>query len=136
MSGGIFGFDANQYEKLCEGAQAYGDGAEDVVNQVLHTKAGPVIYRSINPLINPSGRTFRGHRASARTSDWPRYDADENLAITVGTKRKYHYLYFPDDGSNTKNHAGDQRFFERGGLAASDPVVDMCLDALESEWKE
>ena len=53
------------------------------------------------------------------------------LAVTVGTRSKFHYLYFPDDGTNTKHHAGKQHFFERGVEAQEENVINGILDALK-----
>ena len=77
MSGNL-SMSASEMTALFDAVKSYGDGAEQVINNVLHTEAGPMIYQRINPLIHPSGRTFRGHTASARQSDWPRYDIAEN----------------------------------------------------------
>lgn len=133
MSGSLT-LDAKELDLLTSAVSEYGDGAESIINDVLHQEAGPIIVAKINPLIHPSGRTFKGHRASANVSDWPRYDTDENLAISIGTKSKFHYLYFPDDGSNTKNHAGNQQMFYRGGVAAIPEVIDRCLAKLSEDW--
>lgn len=135
MSGNV-SLSAREFDRLMAAAQAYPENAEKAINDVLHKQAGPLISQRINPLIHPSGRTFKGHRASAVASDWPRYDIDENLAVSVGTKRRWRYLYFPDDGSNTKNHAGGQHFFLRGAQAASPEVVQRCIDAMTREWSE
>jgi len=132
--GGIFELNANDLESLQQSVSRYEGNAENAINEVLHNDAGPLIYGEINPLINPSGRTFKGHSKSSKDSAWPRYDK-ENLEITVGTKSKWHYLYFPDDGSNTRRHAGNQHFFERGAEKAAPKVVARCLDVLTQEWK-
>lgn len=136
MSGRTLSLDAEQIGDLQVRVAAYGDGAEDAVNDVLHREAGPIIYEEINPLIHPSGRTFRGHTSSATRARWPRYVTDENLAVTVGTTSKWRYLYFPDDGGNTKRHAGGQHFFLRGATAAVPEVLKRCLAALTQEWEQ
>lgn len=133
--GGLFELDAKDLESLQQSISSYEGSAESAINEVLHDDAGPLINEEINPLINPSGRTFKGHSKSAKNSPWPRYDTDKNLEITVGTKSKWHYLYFPDDGSNTRRHAGNQHFFERGAEKAAPKVVARCLDVLTQEWK-
>lgn len=85
MSGNV-SLSAREFDRLMAAAQAYPENAEKAINDVLHKQAGPLISQRINPLIHPSGRTFKGHRASAVASDWPRYDIDENLAVSVGRK--------------------------------------------------
>lgn len=130
-----FDINADELDRLHQAVGEYPGNAEKAVNEVLHNEAGPVIQRRIDPLIHPSGRTFKGHRKSAKGADWGRYDAKENLTVTVGAKAKYRYLYFPDDGSNTRRHAGNQQFFRRGGEAATPEVVDMCVTAITNELK-
>lgn len=132
--GGTLGMDAASFEAVQEAIRAFPGDAESAINSVMHGEAGPMIYRRINPLINPSGRTFKGHRASARASDWPSYDVSENLAVTVRAQGSFGYLYFPDDGSTTRHHAGGQEFFRRGGEQAAQEVVDACLGAISREW--
>ncbi|MBQ9785060.1 MAG: hypothetical protein IJW29_06455 [Clostridia bacterium] len=133
--GAEFGIDVKDFDRLQQAIADYGGNAEDAINRVLHEEAGPLIYEEINPLINPSGRKFKGHAKSAKNSPWPLYDTSANLAVTVKTKAKWGYLYFPDDGSNTRKHAGNQHFFQRGGDKAAPKVVDRCLNVLIDEWK-
>lgn len=134
MSG--FALDVDSVRDLEVRVRAYGDGAEDVVNGVIHKEAGPLIYGRINPLIHPSGRRFKGHTASARASKWPVYRTNENLAVTVTTTSKFRYLYFPDDGGKTRNHAGGQHFMLRGAQAAAPSVMERCVAALTREWEQ
>lgn len=133
MSGNVT-LDASEFDRVMKAAQAFPGDAEQAINEVLHEQAGGIIYQRINPLIHPSGRTFRGHGASARSSDWPRYDTEDNLAVSVGTKSRWRYLYFPDDGSNTKNHAGNQAFFFRGAQLATPEVIERCVERMTEDW--
>lgn len=134
MSG--FELNAKAFQALADRVRAYGDDAEGVVNEVLHEQGGPMIYERINPLIHPSGRTFKGHTRSARKTKWPLYKTDENLAVTVTTRAAQRYLYFPNDGSNTRRHAGGQHFFLRGANAAAPEILDRCMAALTREWEQ
>jgi len=122
------------YAAITVAAQQYPAHAEEAINSVLHGEAGPVIYRSINPLIHASGRTFKGHSVSATAAHWPEYRTGENLAVTVAANGAYRYLYFPDDGSNTKRHAGNQQFFRRGAEAVIPQLVERCVEAITSAW--
>lgn len=134
MSG--FRLDAGAARELEDRVRAFGDGAEDVVNGVIHEEAGPLIYGRINSLIHPSGRRFKGHTASALKSKWPVYRTNENLAVTVTTTAKFRYLYFPDDGEKTRNHAGGQHFMLRGAQAAAPTIMERCVAALTREWEQ
>lgn len=125
-----FSLDASALEAVSRRLQDAGGDVEEAINDVLHGQAGQLIADRISPLIHPSGRTFKGHAASATTSDWPRFGTSENLAVEVGTKARFRYLYFPDDGSNTRRHAGNQRFMERGAEAAAEDITDLCIGAI------
>ena len=124
-----------QFDTLVNTMNAYGPGAVEKVNETIHN-AGPVISDAITPLIRPSGRNWKGKPASATRGAWPQYVTNKPMELTVRTTTKYNYLYFPDDGSNTKKHAGNQRFFERGGESSLQKIVESCGDALESAWEE
>lgn len=126
---GMFALEGEEFDDLMSAMQAYGEGAADIVTEVIHD-SGDDIYRQIDPLIHPSGRTFRGHSSVAQGSHWQRYDTDEALAITVATISSRHYLYFPDDGSNTKRHFGNQEFMLRGAEAAAPTILEKGVDAL------
>ena len=123
------GIDSSALDKLEKHISAFGAHADDAITEALH-ESGPDIYERINQLIHPSGRRFKGHGASATVSAWPQYVTDAHLAVTVKAKSRYRYLYFPDDGSNTDHHAGNQRFFERGARAAAPKVIQRCVEAM------
>lgn len=130
-----FELDGTELDRLQESMKSYGEGAGQVITDVVH-ESGPIIYGRINPLIHPSGRTFKGHRSSATASAWAKYDTHESLAVTVAARGKWSYLYFPDDGSNTDRHAGVQDFMLRGAQDASPEIIERCLGALIQEWSE
>lgn len=108
-------------------AQAGGD-VEVAINEVLHGEAGQLLESRITPLIHPSGRTFKGHPASATVGGWASFDTSKDLEVTVAARGRWGYLYFPDDGSNTKRHAGEQHFMERGADDAAQEVMGLCMD--------
>lgn len=126
---GVFSLDADQFDALVASMKDYGEGAADIVTDVIH-ESGDEIYQEIDPLIHSSGRTWRGHASSAKGANWQRYDTSEPLAITVATTGSRSYLYFPDDGSNTKRHYGDQQFMRRGAEAAAPRILEKGIDAL------
>ena len=132
--GGTFSIDQESFDKLSGFMMAYGDGAADIVTEVLHD-SGETIRNAIDPLIPVSGRTFKGHSTGARGSQWQAYGKAEPLAITVRSKSGYHYLYFPDDGTNTIRHAGNQQFMRRGAEAAAPVILDRAVDALIKDFE-
>ncbi len=114
----------------------YAGNAEEALNDVLHNQAGTMIAEAIVPLIHPSRRRWKGKAPSA-TSVMPFAQEDGNLSVTVGTiknKKKYQYLYFPDDGSNTYNHAGNQNFMGRGAEIAQPSVINLCIARLVDDF--
>lgn len=123
-------FSDEDFEELADAMASYGSGGADAVTSVLHDDAAPIIMRYIDEGI-PVSRRSKEH---AKGASWERYDKDERLAVTVATKYAYHYLYFPDDGTNTVNHAGEQYFFEDGADRAAPEVIDMCLDRLAEKF--
>lgn len=130
---GTFDLEADQFDGLVTSMRKFGEGAADIVSDVIHS-SGDDIKREIDPLIHSSGRTFKGHTTSAKGANWQRYDTGESLAITVATTASRRYLYFPDDGSNTERHYGDQQFMRRGAEAAAPAILDKSEDALISAF--
>lgn len=125
----VFSIEEGEFDRLMDSMKHYGEGAGDIVSGVVHD-SGDDIYREIDPLIHPSGRTFKGHSSSAKGARWQRYETGEPLAITVATTASRRYLYFPDDGSTTKKHHGDQQFMRRGAEAAAPRILEKGIDAL------
>lgn len=130
MSASALEVDFSQIDEVASAISRFGDGAEGVINGVLHGEGAKLIGESIDKLVPTSGRRFKGHSGGAKGSAWQRYETGENLAVTVAAAPKRAYLYFPDDGSTTRRHAGNRQFFRRGGEAASPKVVDLCIRKL------
>lgn len=107
--------------------------AEDTINEVLHNEAGDLIQEKIKLLMPVSGANWKGKKSAAKFSNSLRND-NGHLSVTVRTAKSYQYLYFPDDGSTTRRHAGNQRFFARGGEDARDEVIDRCINKLVEKF--
>ena len=60
----------------------------------------------------------------------PFKDEKINLGVWVKNKPVYGYLYFVDDGENTRKHIGNMRFMERGAEAATPRIVDRVQEEL------
>ena len=108
----------------------YGAGYGRVVDKYLHGEGARKIKRSIPEFIRPSGRTWRGKAPSIARSSGERLSQDnEPLEVAIAARGRYGYLYFPDDGSNTKRHIGNQQFMLRGAEAAAPEITE----GIESE---
>lgn len=129
--------DTKEIERLFNVVKNFPGTAEKSINDVFHNDAPPMVSDEIVRLMPASGRSWRGKAPAAKTakSVAERTDERKNLAFAVGTTGKYHYLYFPDDGSNTRNHVGNQQFFQRGGENKQPEIVDRCITRIVSDFQ-
>lgn len=125
----VLEIDVAEFDRLQRAMKDYQGNVSETINDVLHNQGGELIAEATRRLIPVSGRTWKGKRRAAKTANSLR-QVPENLAITVTTTKSYQYLYFPNDGSSTKKHAGQQYFFERGGEAVQDEIIDRCVGKL------
>ena len=128
-----FEMDIYEMERLFDTVKKFPDIAEKTINDVFHNDAPSLVSEGIRRLIPVSGETWKGKAPAAKTaraSVAERKHERKNLTFVVGTTNKYHYLYFPDDGTNTRRHAGNQQFFKKGGEAKQSEIVDRCIARL------
>ena len=134
----VFELDAAAVERLQSAMERYAGDTEQAINDVLHNQASPILQDSIKQLIPQSRKSWKGKKPAARTAK-SLTDKKENLAITVKTSNAYQYLYFPDDGTNTKRHVGykgvPREFFKRGGEAKTNTIIDLCVSRLVDDFE-
>ncbi|MGN0301598.1 MAG: hypothetical protein ACI4BI_01820 [Anaerotardibacter sp.] len=130
-----FGISTEGMESIIAKVEAFPSVFGQCVGNVLHGEGGEVIASKITELIHPSGRTFKGHTSSATSTKWYLKYTSESFAVTIRSKSKFNYLYFPDDGSNTKRHAGGQDFTGRGMQAAIPKIEELLINAVDESWK-
>ena len=125
-----FEMDRKELDRLFNTIKNFPGNAEKAINNVLYEEAPDIITEEIKLLLPVSGANWKGKKAPAKTAKSIKERTEErrNLSIVVGTVSAYHYLYFPDDGTNTRRHVGEQKFFERGGKASTTEVVDRCIN--------
>lgn len=121
-----FSIDISEAEAKIAAFGASGEKLESIVNDVLHDDAGQRIMANIMPYVPRSGRMWKGKRNPAARDTQPFREEHENLSVIVRTKTPYHYLYFPDDGSNTVKHAGNQQFMYRGAQETAPDIIELC----------
>ena len=127
-------------EKLWKGLNGFSSTAANEINTYLHGAGYTLFSKSIEDLIPVSDRKKKHAKYSNALQDRlkssrSRGGGFENLSVTIGSKTKYDYLYFPDDGSNTVHHAGNQHFFDRGIERKEDEAVDEMLDRITFQKK-
>lgn len=129
-----FDLEYDDLDRLHEAMSEYAGKAGEVVNDVLHGEGAEIIKDRIMNLLPASGRSWKGKRAAA-SSTMPFRHESETLAVTVKSKTAYNYLYFPDDGSNTIHHAGNQQFMREGGESAATDIIDICIAKLVDDFQ-
>lgn len=111
--------------------EVFGNDALKVVNNVLHDNASAdIAIKSIEELIPSSGRNWKGKKAAASTTHPLKSDKKELLTLIIHSEPNYNYLYFPDDGSNTEKHQGDQHFMQKGADNALNDIANLCAESI------
>lgn len=130
-----FDFDAHEMSRLQEAIKNFPKGAEATITDVLHTDGGRLIEEEIRRLMPVSGKNWSGKKPSAKTGKSLRQE-NHNLAVTIRTTGDYHYLYFPDDGTNTYRHHGNKQFFLKGAEQQQSQIVDRCISRLVANFEQ
>ena len=131
--------DAREHENLLRAMRLYGNRAGKAVDNVLHNEGGRLIQEEIMRLLPESGRKpWKGKKTAAKRTQ-PFTQKNESLAVTIRTKSAYHYLYFPDDGTNTKRHVGykgkPREFMFKGAENQTSRIMDLCINRLIEKWE-
>ncbi len=132
-----FYLDTKEFEKVATAIEKFSDRAvaEQVINSYLADEGGKKIKENIRSILPVSGRTWRGKKPAASQTDPFRVQGG-NLVVRVYSKKNYQYLYFPDDGSNTKHHQGNQQFMFRGAEESAEEIVNGVIDDLLKRLEE
>lgn len=125
----MFSVNISGLDELQEAIKEFQGNAEEAINGVLHNEGAELIQESIRQFMPVSGAHWNGKKAAAKTAKSMR-NTNGNLSVTVRSAKAYGYLYFPDDGSNTKRHVGNQQFFQKGAEAATDSIIERCIGVL------
>lgn len=138
MSTSTVTLDARQFDTLQRAIQLYSENAERTINDVLHNEGGRLINDEIMRLLPESGRNWKGKRKAAKQAK-PFSQNNENLAVTIRTVSAYRYLYFSDDGTNTKHHIGykgkPREFMRKGAENVTDEIIERCINKLIEKWE-
>jgi hypothetical protein len=132
MAKEVFSLRLAATDELIEKMKAYQGNVENVVNEVLWDQGGPLINQAIMQLLPRSGRTWKGKKKAAADAK-PFVQRNDNLAVVIKTYG-YDYLYFPDDGSTTRKHAGQQHFMFQGAENEQEKIIDLCIARLTEDF--
>lgn len=130
-----FRLEYNEIGKLSERIVKLEGNTEGIINDVLHNKSFAPLTEAIIQRIHPSDRKWKGKKKPSKSTQ-PFRQLNGNLYIEIKSKKTYHYLYFPDDGSNTIHHAGNQRFMTGGVEKKADYVKNMITKQLIRQIEE
>ncbi len=132
-----FELDTRQCDEIIKAIENFADGseAESIINEYLAEEGGDLLKQSIHDLLPVSGRTWKGKKRAAKSTD-PFKKTGGNLSVKISTIGAYHYLYFPDDGSNTERHRGDQQFMFEGAMNKSDEIANEIIERLLKRLEE
>lgn len=128
-----FEMDTKEVERLFDAVKNFPGSAEKSINEIFHNDAPPLVAEEIKRLMPVSGKTWKGKAPAAKTGS-SLTNETANLSFTVRTTGKYQYLYFPDDGTNTRRHIGNQQFFQRGGENKQTEIVDRCINRIIDDF--
>lgn len=127
--------DVSGFERLQQAMKDFQGNTEETINEVLHKEASPLIQDAIRNLMPRSNvKGWKGKLPHAKDSK-SLTDEQGNLYVTVKSAKKYGYLYFPDDGTNTKHHVGNQQFFLHGAESQQDEIIDLCVGRLVDDFE-
>lgn len=122
-------FDINflEVEKLEKALAEYAGDTENAINEVLHSEEVNTLAQNAIKTLMPKSNKKKGRHAKESNS---LRKLDGNLSVTIRTQKAFQYLYFADDGTNTRRHIGNQRFFGRGGENVQGEIIERCIDKL------
>ncbi|MCD8190168.1 MAG: hypothetical protein LUD78_08145 [Clostridiales bacterium] len=131
--------DLSGMERLQEKLDNYGSEAQVVVAKYLATEALDQVGPAISRLLPVSGRTFAGHQLGARAAGYRAVFMTAGASVdgvTIRSAPEWGYLYFPDDGKNTKRHRGNQKFMVRGAQTAAPDIANEICTRLVQKFEE
>ena len=123
---------ADEFDRVLKAIEQFPGNAEQAINDVLHGAGAELIQERIRKYMPVSDKKKGTHAVDAKSLT----SIGSNLAVTTKSTNKYHYLYFPDDGTNTRRHVGNQQFFLRGAEDASSEIVDLITEKLTQSFEE
>lgn len=127
--------ETDSFERLSQKMESFDGYVGPIIDDVLHNKGAPLIRENIHNLLPASGRTWKGKKPAARDAQ-PFTQEFDAMQVTTKTIKNYHYLYFPDDGSTTYHHIGDQQFMYRGADKSAEKIIDECVDKITQEMED
>lgn len=121
--------------RLQEAMVRFGNESENAINDYLMGIGANIGVRSIISLLPTSGRTWKGKGKSAKSGN-PFQSDFVNLGFSIRSKKKYNYLYFPDQAAGTSLGNSPLEFMDRGLDKVYNNIVDGLLKSLQIKIEE
>ena len=128
-----FEIDSREFDRLINAVRNFPGDVEKVINEVFRKEGGQLVHDEIKRLMPVSGAYWKGKAPAAKSAESLKI-TKSHLAFTVKPSDGYGYLYFPDDGTNTYTHVGNQQFFLRGGENKQSEIIDRCIGQMIAEF--
>lgn len=132
MAGAVFSLNDDDVDKLIKAIQNYEDNAEDAISKYLENEVPEIVKPSIQNLIPVSDRNKKHAKNSAPFTE----DMEGKLSVYIHTKKKWHYLYFPDEGEGTSKGQMPHDFMGQGVDNEYDTLVNGIIDSLMNVWNK
>jgi hypothetical protein len=120
----------DNFDELQGAIEQYQSVAEKSIGEVLKGEGAEEIMTGIKAKIHPSNRKWKGKPRASKLAKSLTVNQKKStdLAVVINTTNKYQYLYFPDDGTNSHNHHGEQHFMIKGSEDKAGKVLKMCVE--------
>lgn len=129
MSSVEFSLNDDDLKTLQSSIQDFQGNSEDAINQCLENEVKPMLINSIINFI-PVSEKNKNH---AKYSDPLQGNLNGNLSLLIHTKKKYNYLYFPQEGEGTSKSHGPNDFMGKGIEQQYDNVVNIMLEKIQNK---
>lgn len=128
-----FSIESNGFEELQKAIQEFGEGSEEVINNALVNEVYDIFNPSIVNLIPVSSRDKR----HAKYSDPLIGEQETNLELYIHTKKKFNYLFFPQNAHGCKFVGKSPNDFMIDGVTREmDNAINIILDKLINKFND
>lgn len=128
MARAKFELKSEDIQKISDSISKFPSDAEDTINSYLHGPGKEKMIKSMENIIPISERKKKHAKGNS-----PLRSNTFNLGLTIRTKTKYNYLYFPQmaEGTSKKNSPND--FMQKGLDSIYDSVVNDMIDKITNK---
>lgn len=127
-----FSIKNDDIDRLQKQMALFGEQSESLINDYLREIGAKRTIESITSTLPESGRKWKGKGRPAKTGN-PFKSDFVNLGFSIKSKKKYNYLYFPDQGKGTSRNNQPLEFMDKGLDAVYEKIINEILEILNIE---